>query len=43
MTLDPDALARMHSDYMRAGITERDDTGYRQRFELAYRKLRPRW
>jgi glucarate dehydratase len=43
VTLDPDALARMHADYLRAGITERDDTSYRQRFEPAYRKLRPRW
>jgi glucarate dehydratase len=43
VTLDPDKLARMHEDYVRSGITERDDTTYRQRFEPDYRKLRPRW
>jgi glucarate dehydratase len=43
VTLDPDALARMHEDYLRSGITERDDTGYRQRFEPGYTKRRPRW
>jgi len=41
--LDPDALARLHENYLRCGIRERDDTAYRQRFEPAYRKLRPRW
>jgi glucarate dehydratase len=41
--LDPDALERLHRNWMRCGIRERDDTGYRQRFEPGYRKLRPRW
>jgi glucarate dehydratase len=43
VTLDSDALARMHEDYLRCGITERDDTSYRQRFEPGYAKRRPRW
>ena len=41
--LDPDALARMHEDYRTCGIRERDDTGYRQRFEPGFTKRRPRW
>jgi glucarate dehydratase len=41
--LDPDALARMHEDYLACGIRERDDTTYRQRFEPGFTKRRPRW
>ncbi|MFG2914390.1 glucarate dehydratase family protein [Kitasatospora sp. NPDC048298] len=41
--LDPDALARLHENYRRCGIRERDDTAYRARFEPGYRKRRPRW
>jgi glucarate dehydratase len=33
----------MHEDYLACGITERDDTAYRQRFEPDYVKRRPRW
>ncbi len=36
VALDRDALARMHEDYLRCGIRERDDTGY-------MRSLRPGW
>ncbi|GAA2851635.1 glucarate dehydratase [Actinoplanes cyaneus] len=43
VTLDQDALARLHENYLRCGITERDDTTYRQRFEPGYVKRRPRW
>ena len=43
VTLDRDALARMHEDYQRCGIRRRDDTAYMQRFQPDYRKLRPRW
>jgi glucarate dehydratase len=43
VTLDPDALARMHEDYRSCGIRERDDTAYRQKFEPDYVKRRPRW
>jgi glucarate dehydratase len=43
VTLDPDALARMHEDYQTCGIRERDDTAYRQKFEPDYVKRRPRW
>ncbi|MFI5530018.1 glucarate dehydratase family protein [Kitasatospora sp. NPDC051853] len=41
--LDPDALARLHENYRRCGIRERDDTAYRQQFEPDFRKRRPRW
>ncbi|GAA0798406.1 glucarate dehydratase family protein [Spirilliplanes yamanashiensis] len=43
VTLDPDALARMHADYLACGIRERDDTGYLRRFQPGYEKKRPRW
>jgi glucarate dehydratase len=43
VTLDPDALARLHENWLTCGIRERDDTGYRQRVEPGYVKRRPRW
>ncbi|MEV6850679.1 glucarate dehydratase family protein [Actinoplanes sp. NPDC051411] len=43
VTLDEDALARLHENWLRCGIRERDDTGYRQRVEPGYVKRRPRW
>ncbi|MGW6685396.1 glucarate dehydratase family protein [Streptomyces sp. NPDC054961] len=41
--LDPDALARLHENYLRCGIRERDDTAYMRRFDPEYRRRRPRW
>jgi len=43
VTLDRDALARMHEDYEKCGIRERDDTAYMQTFDPSYVKRRPRW
>ena len=43
VSLDPDALARLHENYLTCGVRERDDTAYRQRFEPGYTKRRPRW
>jgi glucarate dehydratase len=43
VTLDEDALARLHENWVRCGIRERDDTGYRQRVEPGFAKRRPRW
>nr|WP_296073172.1 glucarate dehydratase family protein [uncultured Actinoplanes sp.] len=43
VTLDQDALARLHENWLRCGIRERDDTSYRRRFEPGYEKRRPRW
>ncbi|MCP2325779.1 glucarate dehydratase [Hamadaea flava] len=44
VTLDRDALARMHEDYLRCGVTERDDTTYMRRtFDPEFRNTSPRW
>jgi glucarate dehydratase len=41
--LDRDALARLHENYLRCGITERDDTAYMRTVDPAFEKRRPRW
>ncbi|MEU4573000.1 glucarate dehydratase family protein [Nonomuraea sp. NPDC023979] len=41
--LDRDALAQMHEQYVKCGITVRDDTTYMQRFNPDYTAQRPRW
>lgn len=41
--LDRDALAVMHEQYLKCGVTARDDTSYMQRFDPAYTAKRPRW
>ncbi|MEV4616154.1 glucarate dehydratase family protein [Kitasatospora sp. NPDC049258] len=41
--LDPDALARLHENYLRCGIRERDDTGYLRQFDPAFRVRRAHW
>ena len=41
--LDRDALARMHEDYLRCGIRERDDTGYLRSLQPTYELRIPRW
>jgi glucarate dehydratase len=41
--LDRDALARLHEQYLRCGIAERNDTTYMQRFQPSYRASLPRW
>ncbi|GII21527.1 glucarate dehydratase family protein [Planosporangium mesophilum] len=43
VTLDRDALARMHADYLRCGIRQRDDVGYMRQFQPDYELRRPRW
>jgi glucarate dehydratase len=43
VTLDRDALARMHEDYVRCGIRERDDVGYMKQFRPDFVMRRPRW
>jgi glucarate dehydratase len=43
VTLDRDALARMHEDYRRCGITERDDTEYMRSVEPNWEKRMPKW
>jgi glucarate dehydratase len=34
--LDPDALSRLHEQYVRCGLTRRDDTGYMKRIDPGY-------
>lgn len=41
--LDRDALARLHEQYLSCGLRNRDDTGYMQRIDPAYRRKSPRW
>jgi glucarate dehydratase len=41
--LDRDALARLHEQYLRCGLRNRDDTGYMRRVDPTYEKKVPRW
>ncbi|WP_406285659.1 glucarate dehydratase family protein [Streptomyces sp. NBC_00209] len=41
--LDPDALARLHEQYLQCGLRNRDDTGYMRRIDPDYRAVSPRW
>jgi glucarate dehydratase len=41
--LDRDRLARLHEQYRRCGIRNRDDTAYMQRFNPGYERKQPRW
>ncbi len=41
--LDRDALARLHEQYLAAGITERDDTGYYRQYVPDFDPTAPRW
>ncbi|MEU7085362.1 glucarate dehydratase family protein [Streptomyces achromogenes] len=41
--LDRDALARLHEQYLRCGLRNRDDTGYMRRLDPSYEKKSPRW
>ncbi|MGM0928201.1 MAG: glucarate dehydratase family protein [Actinomycetota bacterium] len=41
--LDPEAMERLHRQYLASGITERDDTGYMRRIQPGYELKSPRW
>lgn len=41
--LDRDALARLHEQYLKCGMRERDDTGYMRRVDPGYELKSPRW
>ncbi|WP_271982646.1 enolase C-terminal domain-like protein [Pseudoclavibacter terrae] len=41
--LDVDGLAKLHEQFLESGITQRDDTGYMQRFQPDYTVASPRW
>lgn len=41
--LDEDAVARLHQQYLSAGLKERDDTGYMRRFQPDFDPSPARW
>lgn len=41
--IDPDALARLHDQYVRCGIVKRGDEQYKQRFEPTFVRRRAYW
>jgi glucarate dehydratase len=41
--LDRDALARLHEQYLKCGITERNDTTYMRTLQPSYSATLPRW
>jgi glucarate dehydratase len=41
--LDPDALARAHENYVRCGLTKRDDMTYMRRFVADFEPNTARW
>ncbi|WP_327675039.1 MULTISPECIES: glucarate dehydratase family protein [unclassified Streptomyces] len=43
VTLDRDALERMHRVYLESGIRDRDDSGYMRRVQPDFRPGLPRW
>jgi glucarate dehydratase len=43
VSLDREALARLHEQYLACGLRNRDDTGYMQRIDPGYERKQPRW
>ena len=41
--IDDDALAALHEQYIRCGITDRDDTGYMRTVDPSFEAISPRW
>lgn len=41
--IDDDALAALHEQYVRCGITDRDDTGYMRTVDPSFEAISPRW
>ncbi|MEQ3549166.1 glucarate dehydratase family protein [Pseudonocardia nematodicida] len=41
--LDRDRLGAQHEQYLRSGITDRDDTGYMKTIDPSYELVKPRW
>lgn len=41
--LDPQALERMHQQYLDSGLRQRNDTGYMQSIDPSYELKSPRW
>lgn len=43
VSIDEDKLQERHEDYLRAGILQRDDTGYMQKIHPTFDPSTPRW
>jgi glucarate dehydratase len=43
VSIDRDALARLHEQYLSCGLRNRDDTGYMRRVVPGYERRQPRW
>ncbi|MGV0770962.1 glucarate dehydratase family protein [Mycobacterium syngnathidarum] len=41
--IDDDSLAVLHEQYVRCGITDRDDTGYMRTVDPSFEAVSPRW
>ncbi len=41
--IDDDSLAALHDQYVRCGITDRDDTGYMRTVDPSFEAISPRW
>lgn len=41
--IDDDSLSGLHEQYIRCGITDRDDTGYMRTLNSAFEAISPRW
>ncbi|OBB80525.1 glucarate dehydratase family protein [Mycolicibacterium peregrinum] len=41
--IDDDSLAALHEQYVRCGITDRDDTGYMRTVDPSFEAISPRW
>jgi glucarate dehydratase len=41
--LDDDSLSALHEQYVRCGITDRDDTGYMRTVDPSFEAVSPRW
>lgn len=41
--IDDDALAALHEQYLRCGLTDRDDTGYMRSVDPSFEAVSPRW
>ncbi|OBB27273.1 glucarate dehydratase [Mycolicibacterium peregrinum] len=41
--IDDDSLSALHEQYVRCGITDRDDTGYMRTVDPSFEAISPRW
>ena len=43
VTIDPDALSRLHNNYLHCGIRNRDDLGQMRKYDLSFTGKQPRF